>query len=61
MRATYHVTQCVMRIERVDHPGVFAADDLHNMTDIDVTAWLAKGVISCDQHVVPDALLRRPT
>jgi hypothetical protein len=60
VRATYHVTQCVMRIEREDHPQMFTADNPHNMTDIDVTSLLAKGVISYDQYVVPDAPLRSP-
>jgi hypothetical protein len=58
-RATYHVTQCVMRIERLDHPEAFAADDPHNTKDINVTGLVANKIISYDQCVVPDALARR--
>jgi hypothetical protein len=58
VRATYQVARCVMRIERIDHPEVFAAGDPCNMKDIDVTELVTAGIISYDQHVVPDALLR---
>jgi hypothetical protein len=32
LRAAYHVTQ--LRIERLDHPGMFPADDSHDMNDV---------------------------
>jgi hypothetical protein len=61
IRASYRVTQCVMRIEREDHPEVFTVDNPHTITDIDVTDLWAKSVITYDQHVVPDARRRRPS
>jgi hypothetical protein len=45
-----------MRVERHDHPEVFADEDPHNVRDIDITGLVAKGIISYDQNVVPDAV-----
>lgn len=56
VRQTCQVTRCVMRVERHDHPEVFADEDPHNVRDIDITGLVAKGIISYDQNVVPDAV-----
>jgi hypothetical protein len=59
LRAIYEVIRCVMRVERLDHPEFFAASDSGNMKDIDITGLVADGVVSYDQRVVPDAVVRR--
>jgi hypothetical protein len=59
IRTSYEVTRCVMCVERLDHPQVFAAEDPHNMRDIDITSLVAEGIISYDQNALSDALLRK--
>jgi hypothetical protein len=56
VRQTCQVTRCVTRVERRDHPEVFAEEYPHNVRDIDITGLVAKGIISYDQNVIPDAV-----
>ncbi|MEI9803515.1 MAG: hypothetical protein WDN48_02330 [Pseudolabrys sp.] len=59
VRATAVMTHCVLRIEREDHPEIFAPSDSSNMQDIDVTDLIKSGTISFDQNALPDSSKRK--